>query len=323
MNQDQFVARYRDRWQELTHALTAVQRKGPRRLTSDQVRTLGRLYRQTASDLAYARTYFPGSPTAAYLNRLVAQAHSVVYAEEPQRLRSIWRFFWRKVPKAVREAYRPLLLATALVILGGLVGFVAILADPNLAEALVPEQFRYVEAQPREGEIFPVALRSVIGTAIMLNNIKVGLTAFALGITLGLGTGAILFYNGLIVGALSAHFFRAGLSFQFWSLIVPHGMLELMAIFLCGAAGFCMGWPIVSPGDLPRLEAFRLGARRALTLTLGAIPFFVIAAVIEGFITPMSSLSAGGKYLVGLITGAAGLAYWLWAGRRPTAAPAP
>ncbi|MFZ5816320.1 MAG: stage II sporulation protein M [Bacillota bacterium] len=340
MNQDQFVARRQEQWKQLAQILAQAQRMGPRKLPLDQVQQMGRLYRQTASDLAYARTYFPNSQATLYLNQLVAQAHSLIYAEEPQRLKSLWRFFAQEVPRTVRGAWRPLVLSIALMLLGGLVGFFAILHDPNLAEALVPDAMRNVT--PRAGGAdWPVEWRSLIGTLIMINNIRVTILAFGLGFTLGIGTGVLLFYNGLVVGALAAHYHAAGLAYSFWALIVPHGMLELMAIFLGGAAGFCMGWPLVAPGDQTRLQALAAGARRAVILMLGALPFLVIAAAIEGFVTPLEGLSEAGKYGVAGVTLLLGLAYWLLPGRRrapegqleggphpapdgvPTASPAP
>lgn len=315
MNQDQFVARRQEQWQQLAAILAQSQRQGARKLSLDQVQSLGRLYRQTASDLAYARTYFPNTQTTAYLNQLVAQAHNTIYAEEPQRLKTLWRFFAYDVPRAIREAWRPLLLAAGLVVLGGLVGFFAILYDPNLAEALVPDAMRNFVAEPKDGEIFPVEFRSLIGTVILINNVWVAVQAFGYGLTLGIGTAVVLFYNGVIVGALAAHFWRAGLSYSFWALIVPHGVLEFMAIFLAGAAGFCLGWPLVAPGERTRMEAFSAGGRRAVVLMMGSLPFFVAAAAIEGFVTPMTSLSEGGKYGVAVITLLLGLAYWLLPGR--------
>jgi uncharacterized membrane protein SpoIIM required for sporulation len=327
VNQDQFVARRQEQWKELAAVLAQTQARGARRLPLEQVQKLGRLYRQTASDLAYARTYFPHAQTTAYLNQLVTQAHNIIYAEEPQRLKTLWRFFAADVPRAVREAWRPLALAAALTLLGAAVGFFAILYDPNLTEALVPEQFQHFAARSKEGqEIFPVEMRALIGTGIMLNNIFVGIRAFGFGITLGIGTALVLFQNGLVVGALAAHFFKAGLSYEFWALIVPHGMLEFMAIFLAGAAGFCLGWPLVAPGELSRREAFTAGAKRGIVLLLGTLPLFVAAAIIEGWVTPMTSLPNGGKYGVAAVTLILGLAYWCLPGRggkKATAFPAP
>lgn len=287
------------------------------------VQRLGRLYRQTASDLAYARTYFPGSTTVSYLNQLVSQSHSMIYAEEPQRLKTIWRFLRDEVPQTVRGAWRPLLLAVALMAVGGFVGCFAVLQDPNLAEALTPPGLLEYVVTPEERYEAAVSGRALMGTTIMLNNIKVGFLAFALGITLGIGTAVVVFYNGVIVGAVVAQAIRTGHAFALWGFLLAHGALELTAIFLCGAAGFAMGWPMVSPGEMSRKEALAEGARRAVKLVAVSVPFFVVAAVIEGWITPMTSLSVAGKYMVGAGTGLMGLAYLFFSGRRATADPAP
>lgn len=322
MNQDQFVARRQEDWRQLAAILAQTQAKGPRRLPLEQVQRLGQLYRQTASDLAYARTYFPGTQTTLYLNQLVSQAHNLIYAEEPQRLKQLWRFFALEVPRAVREAYRPFLLAAAVMLLGGLVGFFAILYDPNLADALVPAQMRLFVPQERgEGELIPLGFRSLFGTVILINNVRVGIMAFGFGITLGVGTALVLFQNGLVIGALAAHYFQAGLSYPFWALILPHGVLELIAIFLGGAAGFALGWPLVAPGDLTRREAFAAGGRRAIRLMIGSLPFFLVAAAIEGFVTP-SALSDAAKYGVALLTLLLALAYLMLPGRKQRAATA-
>jgi uncharacterized membrane protein SpoIIM required for sporulation len=324
MNQDQFVARRQAQWQELTSTLAQMEKQGARRMPLAQVQHLGQLYRQTAADLAYARTYFPGTATMSYLNQLVSQAHSAIYREEPHRLRAIWRFFATEVPQTIRRHWRTVALAAAMTAVGTLIGFVAILHDPNLADAVVPDQVRNVVAQAKTGEIFPAEWRSTIGSVIMLNNMFVGIKAFGFGFTLGIGTAITLFSNGVMLGALAAHYQRASLTWPFWALILPHGVLEFMAIFLCGAAGLELGWSIIAPGDLPRTESIAQGGRKAVKLLIASLPFFVVAAIIEGFVTPMTSLSNSGKYLVGAATGIIGLAYWLLPGRsKTTAAPAP
>jgi uncharacterized membrane protein SpoIIM required for sporulation len=330
MNQDQFVARRQQQWQQLSRILGELQRQGARRIPLPMVQEVGRLYRQTASDLAYARTYYPGTGTATYLNQLVGQAHSMIYAEEPQRLKTLWRFFAQEVPRTVRRHWRALVLSIAFMVVGGLVGCFATMYDPDLATALVPAQILERVVSPQERYYEPVPQRPIMGTIIMLNNIKVGVLAFGLGVTLGIGTALSLFYNGLIVGAVVAQSVFHGDFVSLWAHLMAHGALELMAIFLCGAAGLVLGWAIVSPGELPRSTAVSRAAREAVTLVMGAVPFFVVAAVIEGFVTPALNLSDGAKYLVALVTGLLGLAYWTMAGRprkeggpELTAAPAP
>ncbi|HWI65246.1 MAG TPA: stage II sporulation protein M, partial [Symbiobacteriaceae bacterium] len=323
MNQDQFVARRQAQWQALSTVLGQLQGRGARRLPPDRVAEVGRLYRQTASDLAYARTYYPGSSVVGYLNQLVSQAHAVLYAEEPQRLRSFLLFYWETVPQTIRRHWKAVVIAFALLALGMAVGCLATLNDPDLARALVDEQILERVVTPQERYEMAPAQRPVIGTMILLNNVKVSVLAFGLGLTMAVGTVVILFYNGLMVGAVLAHSVWQGNMSSLWAHLMAHGSLELMAIFLCGAGGLVLGWSIVAPGDLPRRESVTKGGREAVIMVMGAIPFLIIAAIIESQVTPSRSFSDAAKYGVAVGTGLLGLCYWAFAGRRRRAKDAP
>src|SRR5699024_8082493 len=125
--------------------------------------------------------------------------------------------------------------------------------------------------------------------------------AFAGGITFGILTVYIMIYNGLIVGALAGLFWHSGSSYVFWAYIVPHGVIELLAIFIAGGAGLLMGYKLLVPGQLKRSVQLKHHALRSVQLLLGTIPLLVIAGIIEGFITP-ADLSLETKYLVAFIT---------------------
>ncbi len=104
---------------------------------------------------------------------------------------------------------------------------------------------------------FDRAYSSAQAALIITNNVKVAAIAFAGGMTGGLLTGWIILENGLMVGAYSAPFARAGFGADFWATIAPHGVIELSAIQIAGGAG---------PGDGRRLPApgpRRGGAKRS------------------------------------------------------------
>jgi uncharacterized membrane protein SpoIIM required for sporulation len=121
---------------------------------------------------------------------------------------------------------------------------------------------------------------------IFTNNIRVAFLAFAGGITAGLITAALLAYNGLTLGVLAAVSQQMGLAGRFWSLIVPHGLLELSCIAAAAAAGFRLAGGIVDPGPLPRSASIGRAARPAVEMAGGTAILLVIAGLIEGFITP-------------------------------------
>jgi len=116
----------------------------------------------------------------------------------------------------------------------------------------------------------------------------VGFLAFALGVLLCLPTVYVLVLNGANLGVALGLFAAVGEQPKFWGLILPHGLLELTAVFVAGATGLRLGWTIVDPGDRPRLVALAEEGRRAIVVVVGLIAgvlaevVFVTYAVVEG-----------------------------------------
>ncbi|MDB4896043.1 MAG: putative chromate reductase [Firmicutes bacterium] len=308
------------RWTRLEELLRRPHR-GRRRLTPDEAAEIATLYRQAASDLAEARRSQPDLDTTHYLNDLVMRTHTRLYRPARGDLRGVWRFLRDGFPALIAQYRRVVLLAFALTVLGAAIGFAAVSWDPNLAEAFVPQQMRQEAAKPLTGELASMGSSPIMSTTIMTNNMKVGVLAFGLGLTFGIGTTYILLTNGLTLGALGAVYFRAGLSVAFWATILPHGVIELTAIFLSGAAGFVLAGALIRPGTLPRRQALARAGRDAAGLALGTIPMYVVAGIIEGFITPRG-IPHGWKLAVAAVTAVVLLPYLVrW--RRPAATAVP
>jgi uncharacterized membrane protein SpoIIM required for sporulation len=135
----------------------------------------------------------------------------------------------------------------------------------------------------------------------MVNNIYVSALAFALGITFGLGTVYMLAMNGFLLGALASLFAGYGKSLFFWSLILPHGILELTAIFIAGGAGLRIGYSLIRPGAFRRKDALITAARSSLSLMGLVVLLLIAAALIEGYFTPLP-IAAEIKLGVALLT---------------------
>jgi uncharacterized membrane protein SpoIIM required for sporulation len=154
----------------------------------------------------------------------------------------------------------------------------------------------------------------------MTNNIRVTVMAFAGGITFGVGTIAVLIFNGVLLGAVGGLSFHASRGHDFVTLVVAHGVLELSCIVVAGAAGLRMAAALVAPGRTPRAAALGRGAREAVEVVLGTAPWLVLAGLIEGFITP-AGFGLAVNATVGVIVGGG---YWLLVWRRGArAAPVP
>jgi uncharacterized membrane protein SpoIIM required for sporulation len=262
----------RDRWRELDALVSRAGRRAES-LGPDGVRRLAALYRAVAADLALARRRFVGDPTVARLEALVARARPLVY-DRARRGGSVAEFattgYWRRV----RE--RPaLLLISALLLFGPWVlAAVWAVRDPGAASGVVPSEYRSV-TEPREHRTdlgLTTDRQAAFSSEIFTNNIRVTIIAFAGGIAAGIGTAALLVYQGVLFGAITGLAIWAGNGASFFELVTAHGVLELSCIVVASAAGLRMGWALVSPGHRRRGVALAAEARVAVEIVLGTAP---------------------------------------------------
>jgi uncharacterized membrane protein SpoIIM required for sporulation len=121
--------------------------------------------------------------------------------------------------------------------------------------------------------------------SIAANNIRVSLMVFAMGILAGAGTLYMLFENGIMLGCFQQFFFAKGLGWQSVLVIWIHGTLEISAIVIAGTAGLILGNSFLFPGTYQRIESLKYGAKDAVKIIFGLVPFFLLAAFFEGFVT--------------------------------------
>jgi uncharacterized membrane protein SpoIIM required for sporulation len=317
MRPDEFITRRRDSWERL-EALLARAGAGLAGLSADELRELGRLYRQTAADLAVARRDLPTHPVVAFLNSLVARGHGAIYRESgPGGAARLRAFFASDLPRAFRATWPTTLAAFLMFLLPAIVGYIVTWRDPALAGALIPGAERVVDEVAAGNEWW---LRineegqALASSEIMTNNIGVAFRAFAGGITFGIYTLYILALNGLFLGVIAGAAQRFDFAANLWGFVAAHGAIELSVIFIAGGAGLQLGWAILRPGLLTRRAALVVAARRALLLILGCVPLLILAGLIEAFISP-SALPLAIKLAVSAWTGAALWFYLLAVGR--------
>jgi uncharacterized membrane protein SpoIIM required for sporulation len=300
----------------------AGQGRGLGRLTDDELHQLTRLYPAVAVDVARSRMYGIDPATQRRINRIAIAAHGLLYRQRHVRvLEAVGRFLSRDYPRLFRKLWQYTALATALFLVAGLGAYVSARLRPSTAYLFVPGSIDLPDGKPGLSsedisERFRRMPRPPMAAGIMTNNIAVAFNAFSLGITAGVGTCCVLLYNSMMLGGFAAHFANHGLSYPFWSFILPHGVLEIMAILLASGAGLRLGISLAIPGPLTRLASLRQGAREAVLLVLGTIPMFIVAGTIEGFVTP-SHLPNDAKILLGVSAGLTALAYLLLVGHRP------
>ncbi|MGI6294649.1 MAG: stage II sporulation protein M [Armatimonadota bacterium] len=284
MDERAYIEQKKHSWERFSDALNKVRSGGVRSLTCDQLRSLGADYRAIISDLSFVRGQGASEGLILYLNELAARAHGVLYVPQSTRLAGAISFILRDFPRLFRATILYSLVAASIFAAGWAISA----AVPEVRDTMIPGQI----TKPKPGEQSPISGvdPSLLSAFIMTNNINVGIIAFAGGITAGSYTVFELAKNGLVIGAVAAKAIPVLGGSRFWALILPHGIIELMAIFICGGAGLYLGASIIAPGDLRRRDSIRLAGATSLRLFAGAVILFVIAGIIEGFITP-SALS--------------------------------
>jgi len=289
---ERLVARKGERWNQFQIMAERVSREGLDALAAAELPDFARRYREVAADLARVRTYGADPSVRARLERLVAAGHGALYRQEHRTWSRIWRFIARECPAAIVESRGYVTLAFLSFTLPAIGGYALLRDRPDLAPELLPDvMLERAEAgvERRESGLGFVEAgageRPIIASSIIANNIRVAFTCFAGGIVFGVGSLLLLAYNGLSIGASSGHFANAGLLGYLWSFVVGHGVLELFAIWVSGAAGFMLGRAIIAPGDLPRRDAVVLAGRQAMRLIGAVVVMLLVAGVIEGFVS--------------------------------------
>ncbi|MBA2942000.1 stage II sporulation protein M [Paenibacillus sp. CGMCC 1.16610] len=300
MDISRFIREHKSQWTELEQLLLQLGKR-KRSLQASQVNRFTELYKTASAHLATLQTHSPADETTVYLNHLVSQAHNTMYKDSLTSSAQMKEFFLHYFPSLIQARSLFVGFAFVLFLLGGLLGFLSVWHDPlNLALIMPGGMADNIDpsktAEPRGDLHSPL-----ISTAIMTNNIRVAVLAFISGITLGIGTVYLMISNGLLVGALAAIYMQSGKSYVFWAYILPHGIIELTAIFIAGGAGLYMGYRFFVPGPYPRKLRFLESAKESAQLLIGTIPLFIIAGLIEGYITP-STLPLEMKYIIAGVT---------------------
>ncbi len=282
MREAAFLKQNADRWKEFEQLLNARER----RTSPDQ---LADLFVQVTDDLSYARTFFPESRATTYLNALALRAHQALYRNRKESKGRMWQFWKLEVPLALYDSRRELLYAFVIFLLASAVGAVSTVHDDSFARMILGDGYVNMTIDNiRSGDPMGVYKRSgevEMFLAIGFNNVLVAFKAFAMGAMASIGTAYILFTNGVMLGTFQTFFQQYDLLGESAVVVWIHGTIEISSIVVAGAAGFAMGNGILFPGTYTRMTAFRRGAKRGMKVVIGMIPFFVVAAFLESFVT--------------------------------------
>ena len=314
MDLDAFVAANEPTWKRLEQL---VQRH--RRLSGAEVDELVDLYQRTATHLSVVRTASGDGVLVGSLSSLVARARSAVIGAHAPAWRELVRFFTVSFPVAAYQARRWWFGAAVASLLVAYVVGAWVVADPDVQASMgTPAEVRQL-VQRDFADYYSQDPAASFAGQVWVNNAWVSLQVIASAILLGLPIPYILFTNVVNAGAIGGLMTAHGKGDVFWGLILPHGLLELTAVFLAAGAGMRLGWTVIDPGPRPRLEAVAEQGRAVISVGLGLVVVLLVSGLIEAVITP-SGLPTWARIGVGVAAEVIFLAYVTVLGRRALAA---
>lgn len=280
------------------------------------------LFRKVCHFHALAKERHYSSFLVDHLDDLVVRAHQQLYRRKHPVLYPLLQFIVRDFPARVRAEKQAVLWSTLLFVGPLLVFWLGVLASPELVyTVLSPGNAANMESMYNpENRVLGAARDADTNWGMfgfyIYNNISVAFRTFASGLLLGIGSGFFLVYNGALIGAVSGHLTNVGFTTPFFTFVIGHGSFELTAIVLAGAAGLKLGYALLVPGQLTRLQALQQSAQGAIELVYGVILMLLIAAFIEAFWSSNNLFAPWQKYTVGALLWALVLGYLISSGRR-------
>jgi uncharacterized membrane protein SpoIIM required for sporulation len=308
---ENYIEKRKANWKRLEELIDQARTaRGLRSLSRDEVRQLGRSYRRAATDLAVARVESRDQGLVNYLNNLVVRAHGLIYRNESKGARAILDFYLYDFPAIFRRTFRYTLAVFLIFMAIAIFAFFATWRNDDFGDFAYVDRALAQEIKDNKRWWETLNKMAPVGAAIiMIINIRIGVRTFAFSIFPVVGTVNVLYPSALQFGAINALVFKYGHAHSLWSFVAGHAVLEFTAIFIAGGAGLMIGMSFLAPGERTRREALIENGRMAIKLMAGCFPMFVIAGLIEAFISPLP-IHSGYRFAFSAAT-AVGLAAYL------------
>ncbi|MFF9098941.1 stage II sporulation protein M [Streptomyces sp. NPDC014802] len=305
MDLDVFVTAHRAEWERLDSLL------GCRRsLTGAEADELVALYQRTATHLSLIQSSAPDPQLTGRLSQLVARARSAVTGTRRASWRDVTRFLTRGFPAAVyrsRHWWVPTALVSTVVaaLLGWWIG-----THPDVQAVIAaPSELRQLTRPGGEYETYYSSHPAASFAAqVWTNNAEAAAICLVMGVFLGLPVLWILLLNMLNLGVGIGLMSSAGRLDTFLGLILPHGLLELTAVFVAAGTGLRLGWTVIDPGPRTRRTALAEEGRAAIGMAIGLALVLFVSGALEGFVTP-SGLPTWARIGIGVAAELAFLTY--------------
>jgi uncharacterized membrane protein SpoIIM required for sporulation len=290
---DKFLAGERPYWSELETVLDRLENDPASRPTFEELQRFHYLYQRSMAGLARLSTFASAPDVHRYLESLVARAYGEEHETRQTRARFVpWRWFFETFPQTFRRRVQAFWLSLAITIAGCAFGCLALAIDRDAKQVIMPSDSLGGSPRDRVAKEESAQKDRLQGNKgrfsaeLMTHNTQVAMTTMALGMTWGIGTVAALFYNGVILGAVSWDYAAAGQTRFLVGWLLPHGSVEIPAILLAGQAGFLLAGALIGWGQrTTRRQRLREISGDLITLIFGAACLLVWAGIVEAFLS--------------------------------------
>jgi len=280
-------------WTELERMLDVIENEPGHRMDVEQVKRFHYLYQRTSADLAKIMTFSSEPEIHQYLESLIVRSYGNIHEirKKAHRLSPL-HWFFNTFPQTFRRHRSAFYLSLIITFCGFLFGGFAISFDPDAKEIILP--FAHLQGDPSERVVHEEKAEDdqlqgikMTGAAwYMTHNTKVSVFVMALGITWGIGTLILLFYNGIILGAVALDYVLAHETEFLVAWLFPHGVVEIPAVLLAGQAGFVLAYALIGWGERVSLRMrLRKISKDLITLISGVALMLIWAGFVESFIS--------------------------------------
>ncbi len=286
MREAMFIKKNKDKWTAYQHQETQSPDELAERFTT------------LIDDVSYAKTYYPKSTMTKWVNGLAASLYQSIYQSKKGKYRQIGLFWKYDLPFLFKKYHKVFLFTTIFFTLVVTMGVLASIHDTDFVRGTLGNGYvDMTEDNIRKGDPFGVYKDKnpfTMFITIAFNNIRVAFLTFIGGFTAGLFTIYVLWTNGLMLGTFQYMFFAHGLGMQSVLVIWIHGVIEISSIILAATSGFILAKSFLFPGTFTRIQSLKMGGKDAAKILIALIPFFIIAAFLESYITHLMSATYDG-----------------------------
>ena len=286
MREVAFIKQNKEKWLEFEQGFSNKEKK-----STDDV---ANLHIKIMNDLVYAQTYYPKSKVTSYLNKLAKTSFHNVYDAKRSDKNLFVYFFFDQIPLLSYKYRKYIYLSFIVFFICFFIGLLSTFNDESFARQILGNSYVDQTLENIESGDAMAIYKSGTnwGTFIGIydNNQRVGINMFLSGLFLGIGTGFYIVYNAIMVAVFQAFFYQYNSLFDSLKGIWIHGTYEIFGIIIEAAAGYIIGASILFPGTLKRFQSFKIGFRDAFYIFISTVPFTIIAAFLEGYITRYSNV---------------------------------